>query len=250
MRRHDYNLKKDIKDSRDFLFKAPAGAPTPDVVDWRRRDVPIFYQGKTGCCCSVAVGMSWHFQMHQQSLGGFSPSVLFLYYNSRKRMSDEAVKFDCGGTIRDSMKTLAAVGVCRDRVWPFTVENLFLEPPPGSYTEADKHKAIAYESIEPDMTLIETALASGSTVCFGLQIFESMESRELANTGIMKMPDESKERHLGGHALRIVGYNRPERNFIVANSWGPRWGLQGYFMMPYDAAIKYGSDYWALKLVA
>lgn len=47
----------------------------------------------------------------------------------------------------------------------------------------------------------------------------------------------------GGHAMLIVGYDRPEQYFIVKNSWGPGWGHAGYGYFHYDfirSCLKYG----------
>merc|ERR1739848_176940 len=35
----------------------------------------------------------------------------------------------------------------------------------------------------------------------------------------------------GGHAIKIVGWGNEDGNdyWLVANSWGPTWGLEGYF---------------------
>jgi hypothetical protein len=41
---------------------------------------------------------------------------------------------------------------------------------------------------------------------------------------------------LGAHVVAIVGYNDKERYFIVKNSWGPKWGDNGYFKISYDDA--------------
>jgi len=39
----------------------------------------------------------------------------------------------------------------------------------------------------------------------------------------------SSGKMLGGHAIKIVGWG--SNYWIVANSWGSSWGLNGYFWM-------------------
>jgi hypothetical protein len=39
----------------------------------------------------------------------------------------------------------------------------------------------------------------------------------------------------GGHVVSIMGYNDAEECWIVKNSWGEKWGENGYFKMAYDA---------------
>ncbi len=38
----------------------------------------------------------------------------------------------------------------------------------------------------------------------------------------------------GGHAITVVGWNDPGQYFIVKNSWGTGWGLNGYFYIAYS----------------
>ena len=48
----------------------------------------------------------------------------------------------------------------------------------------------------------------------------------------------------GGHAICIVGY-RSDGRFIVRNSWGPTWGVNGFgYLHPdYIAAAFYDESY-------
>ncbi|MBN1280202.1 MAG: hypothetical protein JXA00_00985 [Candidatus Thermoplasmatota archaeon] len=40
---------------------------------------------------------------------------------------------------------------------------------------------------------------------------------------------------VGGHVVTIVGYDDSQSCWIVKNSWGTRWGEDGWFRMAYDA---------------
>ena len=47
----------------------------------------------------------------------------------------------------------------------------------------------------------------------------------------------------GGHAMLLVGYDRPGQFFVVKNSWGPAWGHNGYGHFHYDymrSCLRYG----------
>ena len=45
-----------------------------------------------------------------------------------------------------------------------------------------------------------------------------------------------------------VGYDDADQRFLVRNSWGEQWGMNGYFTMPYayltDRSL--ASDFWAI----
>lgn len=41
--------------------------------------------------------------------------------------------------------------------------------------------------------------------------------------------------HTGGHVVALVGYDDNKRCWIVKNSWGKIWGVDGWFRMSYDA---------------
>jgi len=43
--------------------------------------------------------------------------------------------------------------------------------------------------------------------------------------------------HGGGHVVTIVGYDDSDQCWIVKNSWGERWGEEGWFRMAYDAEM-------------
>ena len=59
------------------------------------------------------------------------------------------------------------------------------------------------------------------------------------------------ERVLGDHAVVAVGYDDSTNRLIVRNSWGKKFGLGGYFTMPYAYLLKedLSADFWNIKVV-
>jgi len=57
---------------------------------------------------------------------------------------------------------------------------------------------------------------------------------------------------VGGHAVMCVGYDDAKQWFIIRNSWGDKWGMKGYFTLPYSyvTAANLGSDFWTIRVVA
>jgi C1A family cysteine protease len=49
-----------------------------------------------------------------------------------------------------------------------------------------------------------------------------------------------------------VGYDDNEERFIVRNSWGPGWGMNGYFTLPYSYVTNsnLADDLWTIRMVA
>jgi len=43
--------------------------------------------------------------------------------------------------------------------------------------------------------------------------------------------------HVGGHVVALVGYDDANACWILKNSWGTRWGEDGWFRLSYDANI-------------
>ena len=80
---------------------------------------------------------------------------------------------------------------------------------------------------------MKAALSNRQTIAFGFTVYESFESPEVGKSGIVPLPNRN-EKVLGGHEVLLVGYLKDETNYgLVRNSWGPGWGMGGYFLMPW-----------------
>jgi C1A family cysteine protease len=97
---------------------------------------------------------------------------------------------------------------------------------------------------------MQACLASGYPFVLGFSVYQSFESQEVAQTGIVSMPQKG-EQLLGGHAVLCVGYRNDVKRFIVRNSWSDSWGIKGYFEMPYEYLLdkQISGDFWVVKTV-
>ncbi len=247
-----YGWKPDLPDVRDHLYVSSLRTGTnvlPPSVDLRSQCSSVVDQGQLGSCTANAIANAHMFdQMKQKSPKLFYPSRLFIYYN--ERVIEGTVKEDSGAMIRDGIKSIADKGVCSETRLPYNISKFAKKPTKACYTEGLKHQAISYQRVSQVLSEMKGCLASGYPFVFGFTVYESFESQEVANTGIVPMPLNT-EKVLGGHAVMAVGYDDSTQRFLVMNSWGTGWGMGGYFTIPYDYLTNsnLSDDFWTVKLV-
>ena len=246
-RKPTYGWVPDLPDHRDYLYNQLQAVPPslPLAVDLRPLCSPVEDQGQLGSCTGNALAGALEF-LERKSRGPFTDlSRLFIYYN--ERVIEHSVKSDAGAQIRDGVKTLAKQGVCSEKKWPYTISRFTTKPAAACYADAMKHVISSYHRI---LTLDEmrTCLAEGFPFVFGFTVYESFETQEVARTGIVEIP-QGAERTVGGHAVLGVGYHDAERRFIVRNSWGKKWGQNGYFTIPYGylSNRNLADDFWTIR---
>jgi C1A family cysteine protease len=247
-----YGWIPDIPDARDHMYSAPqmTMATLPPRMDLRSGCPEVYDQGQLGSCTGNAIAAAVQFGRRKLNQApDFQPSRLFIYYN--ERVMEGTVGTDSGAMIRDGIKSVAKLGVCPEEPdWPYIITEFAKEPPATAFQHAADHKAVSYSRLINTAGQLRGCLASGYPFVFGFGVYESFETPEVAKTGVVPMPGPT-ERQLGGHAVMAVGYDDPEQRFIVRNSWGPGWGMQGYFTMPYAYLVdsNYSDDFWAIRMV-
>jgi C1A family cysteine protease len=246
-----YGWVPDLPDRRDRIYQAPArvAASLPPAVDLRLGCPPVYDQGNLGSCTANAIAGALQFeQMKQKEADVFAPSRLFIYYN--ERVIENSVDQDSGAMLRDGIKSVANQGAPHESLWPYVVAKFRTKPSPAAYKDAKKHQAVLYQRVLQTLQQLKGCLADGYPFVFGFSVYESFESDAVAKTGNMPMP-KPKEKQLGGHAVLAVGYDDATSRFIVRNSWGPKWGQDGYFTMPYAYMTdeNLADDFWTIKQV-
>jgi C1A family cysteine protease len=246
-----YGWVPDLPDPRDFLYAAPAATlqQLPAKADLRAKCPAIYDQGQLGSCTANAIGGAFEFEQGNLKLQEWVPSRLFIYYN--ERAIEGTVGQDSGARIRDGIKSVVNQGVCPETEWPYSVDLPVVTKKPSAkdYSDALQNKAVAYQKVTQNLNQMKGCLASGYPFVFGFTVYESFESPQVAKTGIVPMPDPNNESQVGGHAVMAVGYDDGQQCFIVRNSWGTGWGMNGYCTMPYayltDTA--YSNDFWTIR---
>ena len=262
----------DVPDNRDHIYTAPmakltATAPMPTKVDLRSKCPPVYNQGNIGSCTANAIAGALEFDRLKQKLNDFVPSRLFIYYN--ERAIEHTTGTDSGAQIRDGIKSVGKLGACPETEWPY--DDTEADPqtgiwPPGAkpaekptkscYTDAMKFEALNYQRVPRNLAQMKGCLADGFPFVFGFSVYQSFLSPQVAKTGILNLPAPGEpganpDGSPAGHAVMAVGYDDSQQRFIVRNSWGNKWGMKGYYTMPYAYLLdtNLADDFWTIRMV-
>ena len=244
--KYGYGWLPDIPDHRDFLYSGikPKKLRLLSNVDLRQFCSPVENQGQLGSCTANALVGNVEFLDNKDGDNEYTDkSRLFIYYN--ERVLEHTPDSDSGAMLRDGIKTLHENGVCPESDWPYDIKQFAVKPAVSCYQKAKDHRIKSYHRITTLDDML-TCLAEGFPFVFGFAVYESFESQTTAKTGIVPMPQKD-ERTLGGHAVLAVGFNQQDKRFIVKNSWGTGWGMNGYFTMPFEYLEALADDFWTIR---
>lgn len=212
-------------DIRDRLFAAPQAIVERRPVDLRPQGPVIWDQLDVGSCVAEGTLRAVAHAQRRQGEPVLSASSPFTYYAGR--LMEGWQEQDSGLFIRDGAKAVARYGVA-----PYDTftrgHPVSLRPPDKAWAAARNELVVSYHRIlYPEQ--IHVALQAGLPVIFGMTLYESF--MDGGSNGRIPVPALS-ERPVGGHCMVIEGYNYPNDDFIVPNSWGTSWGDAGYCYMP------------------
>lgn len=251
-----YGWVPDLPDHRDFMYAAPPKVlsqlpASADLTQGSNFMPDVYDQGQLGSCTANAIaGVFQYVRRKEQDTPDFVPSRLFIYYN--ERVIERTVDSDSGAQIRDGVKSINNQGVCPETELLYDIKKFTVKPPANCYQDASKYKATQYQRLNhQDLNQLKGCLADGYPFVFGFTVYESFESQQVAQTGIVPMPQQG-ENAVGGHAVVAVGYDDSKRMFKVRNSWGKGWGKEGYCFMPYEYLTNdnLSDDFWTIRMTS
>ncbi len=265
------DARPDRIDLRDRAYAPPVvslPARFPDDATVRKllpryvRDGLMLSQGNAGACTGfgLACVVNYLFWRRAQDTAAGRPRTLesvsarMLYHLAR--FYDEWPGEDYeGSSCRGALKAWNKHGVCAESLWPYRSRDgrvMFIKPKSGWDTDALRRQLGVYYRIDKTSIVdMQAAIHHVGAIYVSCDVHDGWAVESNAKTirghdslpSIVPIDDPDS---LGGHAFALVGYN--ELGFVVQNSWGIEWGLQGFATLPYAQWSRYGSDAWVCAL--
>jgi C1A family cysteine protease len=242
-----YNFKKSVFNGTEkkfgvehHKFKAeqlPSEFDLTTLPLWA--GISVLKQSQLGSCTCNSTGNAIRYCLAQKNgiNNEWLPSRLYMYYFGRL-FEGTPVTEDSGIALCDLMNAIQKYGACHENpLWPYDISKFTIQPSKAAIMDAHHHcNKLNFHIIQQDLIHIKQAINNLFPIVFGIQVYDSFESDEVAQTGMVPVPNIHTEQCLGGHAILLVGYNDNTKLFKCLNSWG-NWGQGGYFYLPYDYVL-------------
>ncbi|NRF40115.1 C1 family peptidase [Pedobacter foliorum] len=242
--------QSDPSDPRDYkLPDRPVDSPRlATTVDLRPYAPPVYSQGGLNSCTANATAALLDFVRKKDGLEFMSPSRMFLYYNARL-LNGNADK-DEGSCFRDMLNSIYETGACSESMWDYNKDLLFVKPVDECYAVAANNKFQYYAYIAQRLEALKHCLDDGFPFLFALMVYWPLQNDiGLHETGFLTETPERYRNHKGRHALCCVGYDDEKEAFLIRNSHGPDWCMEGHFWIKYKMMIDpvYCEAFWTLR---
>lgn len=258
-----FDARPDRIDYRDRIYNPPLVClpeqyPPQEFIeshlaDYARIHKLILNQGQEGACTGFGLAavinyLLWKKHVDQEiKTGKKSPKMAkvsqrMLYHMAR--IYDEWPGEDYeGSSCRGAMKGWYRHGVCTDQFWPY--KSKFVAPKDGWQQDAAKLPLGAYYRINKDSIAdMQAAIREVGAIYVSANVHQGWFLDSFSTLPVIPM----KSDEAGGHAFAITGYST--QGFVVQNSWGEKWGCQGFAILTYEDWIQNGSDAWVAVLGA
>jgi hypothetical protein len=204
---------------------------------------PVRDQGQRNTCVSFSLTFL------NEQLRNFSMdlSVEFLHWTTKRRYN--ATK--TGVNPDTACDVVVSTGQPIESTWPYDPtldENAAGYAAPVSATNARKYRASAFSNPAiPTFEQMESVLESNGPFALGIELWSPFF---FPVKGYIQTPDPQKDQFLGLHLVCAVETRTHEstnqRALLVRNSWGNRWGIEGYGYLSKEYVTRHARAVWQL----
>ncbi len=202
----------------------------PPSKDLRESWWKIGDQGSTGSCVGWAAADSvlrWHFVQAGRLPQNELLSVRFIWMSAKETdifTSRPTTFIEASGTsLKAALDVARKFGVVRDPVLSFASGELYQGNARTFYALASQLKIASYFNLGRNITEWRKWIANVGPILTRLDVDATWDNAKETN-GYFDVYQPNTTR--GGHAVALVGYTQDR--FIVRNSWGNRWGDEGF----------------------
>lgn len=215
----------------------------PPMVDFTKQMPPVGKQNPQNSCVAWALGYACRsyylnpdtnkFVTGYETIdytGIISPSFIYNLINDGKNK---------GTNLYRALKLLRDTGACSYQSMPYQPYNWKKQPDKEQLKEAQTFRIETFRRVDMSNAVLnlKAQLASGMPVVVATVFDRSYYDFGHNNTKPFyvweKLTDYDEEM---GHAVLLVGYNDYLKAFKFMNSWGVKWGNNGYGYITYNLA--------------
>ena len=244
------NVRRDTLDFRDRLFE-PTLVEVPTHIPlaaYRAFRIPVLDQGSEGACTGYGLATVANYLLTRRKVEPDpTPVSPHMLYAMARRYDEWPGEDYSGSSARGAMKGWHKHGVCSEAEWrPGRAPARSRAP--GGLTQARTADALrrplgAYLRVNHrDLVAMHSALAEVGILYATADVHAGWE--EVGADGHIPYPAPPT----GAHAFAIVAFDA--EGFWIQNSWGRRWGRQGFGRISYDDWLANGTDVWVARLGA
>ncbi|CAH1905536.1 Pept_C1 domain-containing protein [Candidatus Nitrotoga sp. HW29] len=241
-------------DLKDWEYLPTLQALPDEIVNIHA--VPAILDQRTeGACTGFALAAVINFLLHQRKLKRLiSPRMI---YELARRYDEWPGENYSGSSARGAMKGWERHGVCTQKRWPDHLHGAdnfnqkradeAIMTPGGAYYRVDfrqvrhVHAAIHEVGIVYATLMVHAGWGQPGPSTISLKTGTTRKPQKIKVPVIQRKGNAD-----GGHAIALVGYTT--QGFIIQNSWGTRWGNNGFALLPYEDFMIHATDVWVAQL--